>query len=653
MLSIGYSIRHMSQAAILEEIKLEQKELRFDAILTAMAGIGLVFGVIFQIFEISLLVIYTAFLVTYLAGGLPAAKEAFTDLRKGSLNIDLLMVLAALAAAGVGEVRDGAILLFLFSLAGTLEAYAMGSTKRAVASLMSLHPDTAWKKRSDGQVEKIGTAELVIGDVVVVRPGERIPIDGKIISGTGTVDQSSITGESVPVDKIRGDFVFAGTVNQHTVLEVRVTELASHSTLARMIKLVTEAHAKRAPSERFSDWFGERYTIVVLLGSLVALAVFILLDYSQADAFYRAATLLVVASPCAIVISVPAAILSALTAAARRGVLFKGGATLEQLSAVDIVAFDKTGTLTEGKLVVQEVVPQDISRSDLLALALALEEHSEHPVAESICAYVKKEKISKALVTNVAAVPGKGVIGRIVEGDDKKVVWAGNEKLIADYLDDSEYQLVSKQLEQFESAGKTTIAIGIDNQVIGYIALADTVRLSAVRTITALRQAGVRRVVMLSGDATAVAEAIGRELGLAPEDSIGSLLPEDKVRKIEALRKEGRVAFIGDGVNDAAALATADVGVAMGAVGTDVAIEAADVALMSNDLEQLVTAQTIARKASVIIKQNFTFAIGIMVLMVIVTVFFYLPLPLGVIGHEGGTLLVVANGLRLLWQYRG
>lgn len=642
----------MSQSAILEEIKNEQKELRVDVGLTTIAGVGLVLGIIFQILDVSWFVVYGAFLATYLAGGWPAAKEAFSDLRQGSLNIDLLMVLAALAAAGVGEVRDGAILLFLFSLAGTLEAYAMGSTKRAVASLMSLHPDTAWKKDQNGKTNQVSTADLVIGDVVVVRPGERVPVDGEIISGTGTIDQSSITGESVPVDKTEGDEVFAGTVNQHTVLEVRVTELASHSTLARMITLVTEAHAKRAPSERFSDWFGERYTIVVLLGSVVALAVFVLLDYSYADAFYRAATLLVVASPCAIVISVPAAILSALTAAARRGALFKGGAVLEQLSKVDIVAFDKTGTLTEGKLAVQDVVPQTISQTELLAIAAALEEHSEHPVARSICDYASDLQVTTAAVSAVSAVPGKGVIGRLEKDGKKKAVWAGNERLLPDFLSTAEQRSVLEQLKKFESLGKTTIAVGIENQVIGYIALADTIRPSAKKTIEALRNAGVKRIVMLSGDAPAVAHAVGQSLGLPADDAWGGLLPADKVQKIETLRQTGKVAFVGDGVNDAAALATADVGVAMGAAGADVAIEAADVALMANDLGQLVTAQTIARKSSVIIKQNLAFAVGIMLLMVVVTLFFYLPLPLGVIGHEGGTLLVVANGLRLLWQYR-
>ncbi len=641
----------MARHAVLDEIIIEKKQLRTEAILTIIAGAGLVIGVLLQVFDTGLFLMYAAFMATYVAGGWPAAKEAWADLRQRKLSIDLLMVLAALAAAGVGEVRDGAILLFLFSLASPLEGYAMGSTKRAVASLMSLHPDTAWKKDGKGNVLSVAVEELNVGDMVVVRPGERIPVDGIIVSGTGAVDQSPITGESIPVDKGAGDSVYAGTVNLHAVLDLQVSKLASHSTLARMIILVTEAHAKRAPSERFSDWFGERYTIVVLVGSGIGLLGFLVAGFEWSDALYRAATLLVVASPCAIVISVPAAVLSALTAAARRGALFKGGAVLETMAGVDIVAFDKTGTLTEGRLSVVEVVPV-VSETDLLRVAAALEEYSEHPIARSICAYTKQAGIQFATVTEVEAIIGKGIVGALEDGDGSRAVWAGNKKMVSDNVPHDLKEAVLTRLEEFEKEGKTTVVVGVDDQVYGYIALADTPRQSAKTTIECLRRAGVKRIVMLSGDAESVTCAVGKELGLSESDIFGGLLPEEKVEMIAELRQSGVVAFVGDGVNDAAALATADVGIAMGAAGTDVAIEAADVALMSNDLRQLVTAQTIARQASVIIKQNLAFAVGIMLLMVAITVFWYLPLPLGVIGHEGGTLLVVLNGLRLLWQYR-
>jgi Cd2+/Zn2+-exporting ATPase len=643
----------MLQHAILDEIKQEQEELKIDVLLTALAGIGLLLGIIFQILDASSGVVVLMFLVTYLTGGIPAAKEAFADLRNGSLNIDLLMVLAALAAAGVGEVRDGAILLFLFSLAGTLEGYAMGSTKRAVASLMSLHPDTAWKKGEKGNIEKVAVEALVVSDVVIVKPGERIPIDGEVIVGEGAIDQSSITGESVPVDKSIGDTVFAGTLNQNAVLEIKVTAPAAQSTLARMITMVTEAQSKRAPSERFSDWFGERYTIVVLLGSVAGLIGFLLFGFDMSDALYRAATLLVVASPCAIVISVPAAILSALTAAARRGSLFKGGAILEMMSKVDIIAFDKTGTLTEGKLQVREVIPASGTIEEVLQYAKGLESNSEHPIARSICHYADNSNVPIIDISGVKAMVGKGIIGQIEQNATAVTIWAGNEKLMREFLSVDTQNEVSLKLKELEAQGKTTIVVGLGSSIIGYITLADTIRASSYATIEALRKVGVKRIVMLSGDAEEVVRAVGHDLGLDANDVFGGLLPEDKVHKIQELKKTGTVAFVGDGINDAAALVTADVGVAMGAAGADVAIEAADVALMSNDLNQLVTAKLISHSSATIIKQNLLFAVGIMILMIAVTLFWYLPLPLGVIGHEGGTLLVVANGLRILWQFRG
>ncbi|MFN3188537.1 MAG: heavy metal translocating P-type ATPase [Candidatus Paceibacteria bacterium] len=633
--------------AIHEEIAEERRELKINVFLTAVTFVGLAFGIVLQIADASVWYWGSAFFIAYLAGGIPASIEAFKTLLEKSLDINLLMILAALAAAGVGEARDGAILLFLFSLAGTLEGYAMGSTKRAVAALMSLRPDEATIKNSDGTTKRVGVEDLVVGDVVVVRPGERMPADGEVIEGDGAVDQSPITGESVPVDKAPGDQVFAGSVNQHAVMLVRVTTTASHSTLARMIELVTQAHAKRSPSERFSDWFGQRYTIVVLVGSVLALIGFIAFGLPYADAFYKAATLLVVASPCAIVISVPAAILSALTVSARGGALFKGGAAMEVFGRTKIVAFDKTGTLTVGAMTVTTVETFSNDPAQVLAVAYALESHSEHPLAQSICEYAESNNITPLTITGTKALPGKGIVGK----KDGQVLWAGNRRLAGEQgvvLDD----VHETALIALEESGQTTILIGRGSVLLGAIALADTLRRTAIDTLERLRTAGVERVVMLSGDTQVVANAIGEKLGLSSEDIYGGLLPEDKVRIVEELKLSGTVAFVGDGVNDAAALVTADVGIAMGAAGTDVAIEAADVALLSHDLTHVVRAHKIADHANRIIRQNLTFAIGIMLLMVVTTIFWHLPLPLGVIGHEGGTLLVVANGLRLLWQYR-
>jgi Cd2+/Zn2+-exporting ATPase len=326
---------------LMEELEEEKKSLKVNASLTAITLAGLLLGVYFQVTGADTWQIASAFTVAFLAGGIPAAQGALAELLKKKLDIDLLMVLAALAAAAVGEARDGAILLFLFSLAGTLEEYAMGNTKRAVVALMKLRPDEANLEDASGQVSRVAVEALTVGQIVVVKPGEKIPVDGVVLTGTSAVDQSSMTGESVPVDKAAGDGVFAGTVNGHGVLRVEVEKTASHSTLAQMITLVTEAQAKRSPSERFSDWFGERYTVVVLVGSFVALLGFLVFGDSSAEAFYKAATLLVVASPCAIVISVPAAILSALAASARRGMLFKGGAALETFAAIGSCPWSK------------------------------------------------------------------------------------------------------------------------------------------------------------------------------------------------------------------------------------------------------------------------------------------------------------------------
>lgn len=629
---------------LMEELEEEKKSLKINAALTAITLVGLLFGVYFQVTGGSTLAITISFVVAFLAGGIPAGKGAVEELLKGKLDIDLLMVMAALAAAAVGEARDGAILLFLFSLAGTLEEYAMGNTKRAVVALMKLRPDEANLEATDGTVTRVSVEALEIGSVVVVKPGEKIPADGSVLSGVSAVDQSSMTGESVPVDKEVGEPVFAGTVNGHGVLKVKVEKTASHSTLAQMIKLVTEAQAKRSPSERFSDWFGERYTIVVLVGTAVALLGFILFGIPYAEAFYKAATLLVVASPCAIVISVPAAILSALAASAKRGMLFKGGAALETFAGIDIVAFDKTGTLTEGKMQVKQVVPLGVSEHQLVQLAASLEAHSEHPLAKSVLNLASEMGITPGTITNASAVPGKGIMADI----DGHQYFAGNRRMLSHVglVIDAKTE---EAIAMLEAAGQTTIIIG-NTTVLGVIGIADTVRASAKATIEMLRKSGVKRIVMLTGDHRAVAEEIGKEIGITGEDIYADLMPTDKVTIVEKLREEGTVSFVGDGVNDAAALATSHVGVAMGTVGSDVALEAADVALLSDDLEALMRARKLSLQANRIIKQNLTFALGILILMVITTIFFTLPLPLGVIGHEGGTLLVVANGLRMLWQ---
>ncbi|MEJ2668080.1 MAG: heavy metal translocating P-type ATPase [Deinococcales bacterium] len=667
-----------SAQRLMEEMREERAALRVNIVLTALTAGGLLAGVTATFSHAPTTVTYGLFAVAYLAGGVPAGWEALKELRRRHLDIDLLMVLAALAAAAVGEVRDGAILLFLFSLAGTLEDYAMGNTKRAVVSLMKLRPDTANVLQDDGRLETVDVGTVRTGQRVVVRPGERMPVDGRVLQGSSAVDQSPITGESVPVDKAAGDDVFAGSMNGHGALEVEVTREAGHSTLARMIELVTEAQSQRAPSERFSAWFGQRYTVFVLIGSLVGLGVFLLIGLPRWEAFYKAATLLVVASPCAIVISVPAAVLSALAAAARMGVLFKGGAALEDFGATKVMAFDKTGTLTEGKMHVTDVIGVGVSDTEALALAAAVEQTSEHPLARSILLEAEEENLPIRVASDTHALPGRGVRVRLDGGR----YWAGNRKLAAEIgvAIDTE---VETAVARLESEGKTTILVGRGGrhdddpaavegeagaggagtgnvvgagnavgEVIGVIGIGDTVRASARESLEALRAAGLGRMAVLTGDHPAVARNVGAQLGL-PDDAIhAGLLPEQKVEKVRELNALGRVTFIGDGVNDAAALATASVGVAMGTAGSDVALEAADVALLSDDLRKLPQAYALARRANRIILQNLVFALGIMLFMVFVTIFFFLPLPLGVLGHEGGTILVVGNGLRLLGARR-
>ena len=575
--------------------------------------------------------------LVYAAGGLPAAMTALRSLWQDRvLDIDLLMVVAALAAAVVDAPMEGAVLLTLFSLSNTLEHRAMGRARRAVEALMALRPDTALRRVAD-RVEEVASGTLVPGDVVVLRPGARVPVDGVIVAGEGSIDESTITGESMPVHKGAGAQVFEATVNLNGVLDMKVTRGTGESTVARMIRLVTEAQAARAPSERFSEWFGQRYTVAVLAGSCLALAVFLFLGWSFDDALYRAATLLVAASPCAIVISVPAAILSALSAAARGGVLFKGGAALETLGAVRAFAFDKTGTLTTGRAEVVDVVALQGTEDAFLTRLAGLEAHSEHPIAEAI----RREAAARGLVLaeadGVSAHPSEGVVG----GDG---LWAGNPRMAARMGAD----LGIPALDRVTGAAQTVVYMGRGAQVLGAVSVADQPRASSAAGLVALRAGGVAEIAMMTGDRRAVAERIGAELGLLPSEIHADLLAGDKVKLVSDLASRGKVAYVGDGVNDAAALARADVGIAMGAAGSEVALQAAEVALLSDDMTRLAEAHRLARRTGRIIRQNLIFAMGAMVVLVIGALFFELPLPIAVIGHEGGTVLVVLNGLRLL-----
>ena len=581
--------------------------------------------------------------LVFIAGGLPAGWRAMAELvRERTIDIDLLMIIAALAAAAVGAPAEGAVLLFLFSLSTTLETLAMGRARREIEALMALRPATALRKTAAGEIEEIDISLLALGDVLVVRPGAQIPVDGVIINGDGHLDESTVTGESMPVHKGSGAKVFEATVNHTAVLEMRVTATASDSTVARMIRLVTEAHAARAPSERFSAWFGQRYTIAVLAGSAVILGALLWLGREWEDALYRAAVVLVAASPCAIVISVPAAILSALSAAARGGVLFKGGAALEAFGSVTQFAFDKTGTLTTGRAEVMAVVSPGLSESDFLGLLAGLEAHSEHSIAAAIRRVAEKRGLAPASVSDVVAHPSEGITGVDAMG----AVWAGNRRMAARMG----AKLTDPAFRGLVHEAQTVIWLGRGPHLLGAIAVADGLRPTSPTALEALRKGGIMRIALMTGDRRPVAERIGAELGLSASDIHADLLPQDKVRLVEQMSNDGKLAFVGDGVNDAAALARADVGIAMGAAGSEVALQAADVALLSEDMARLAAAHKLAKRTGRVIRQNLTFAIVAMVVLVLGALLFDLPLPLAVVGHEGGTVIVVLNGLRLLFD---
>lgn len=608
--------------------------------LTLATVAGLLLGLTAFVPGMPPLVAQAGLILAFAAGGLPAGASAARALWQDHvLDIDLLMVIAAVAAAAVGAALEGAVLLALFSISGTLEHRALGRARRAVEALMGLRPQTALRD-GPGGVTEVPVASLVPGDRVVLRPGARVPVDGVLAEGAGEVDESTITGESLPVAKGPGDRLHEATVNLNGVLGMTVTRTVADSTVAQMIRLVTEAQAMKAPSERFSAWFGQRYTVAVLAGSALAFAVFLWLDWPLQDALYRAATLLVAASPCAVVISVPAAILSALSAAARGGVLFKGGAALETLADVRAFAFDKTGTLTTGRAEVTEIVALDGDEAAFLALIAGVEAQSEHPIAGAIRRAIAARDLTAAPVQGVTAVPSEGITGTDATGP----LWAGNPRIAARMGASIDHP----DLAALAGGAQTVVYLGRGDRLLGALAVADQPRATSRAGLVALRKAGVADIVMMTGDRRPVALRMADDLGIAPQHVHADMLPQDKVALVGTMAARGKVAFVGDGVNDAAALARADVGIAMGAAGSDVALQAADVALLSEDMARLAAAHRLARRTARIIRQNLIFAIGAMLVLVTASLFFALPLPLAVIGHEGGTVLVVLNGLRLL-----
>ncbi|MBD2093216.1 heavy metal translocating P-type ATPase [Microcoleus sp. FACHB-1515] len=586
----------------------------------------------------------------YVIGGFDSAREGLTTLiRDKELDVDLLMIVAALGAAGLGLWRreyflivDGAVLILIFAISGALEGYAMQRTERSIRSLMSLTPDVAQVLRH-GEEESIAVHQLQLGDRVRVKPGERVPTDGIILEGHSTLNQAPITGESLPVDKTVGDEVFAGTINGQGALTLKVHKSPESSLIQRVIRLVEQAQTEAPPSQQFVEQFERGYArVIVLLGILLATLPPLLLGWSWEDTIYRSLIFLVVASPCALMAAIMPTLLSGIANGARQGILFKNGAQLEAIGQVRAIAFDKTGTLTTGKLQVvqvQAVDPQ--TETCLLQIAAALESQSEHPIGQAITQFVQQQ-VNWPIAQQVQAQVGQGITGEV---DGQRAI-AGKAAFVQSQVSNwpASLQALAQQCEQ---AGQTVIWIATNQQPLGLIAVADTIRPEAERAIALLRRLGIQEIVMLTGDNEQTAQSIAAALQL--DRVYANLLPEDKVSVILSLQQRYRtVAMVGDGINDAPALAQASVGIAMGVAGSDVAMETADIVLMADRLEKLAAAVRLGRRSRSVIRQNITFAIGFIVLLLVANFASHITLPLGVIGHEGSTVLVTLSGLRLL-----
>lgn len=587
--------------------------------------------------------------VAYVAGGYRPVKESVSAILRRELNVDTLMVAAAIGAAILGDWVEGAILLFLFSLSGTLEAFATYRTNRSIESLVQLRPRQATRISKETAVDELVDVEtLLLGDIIRVRPGERFAIDGLVIDGESWVNESTLTGESEPIHKRVGSNVFSGTMNGQGTISVEMTKAIADTTLERIVHMVHEAQAQKTPTQRLVESWQQPYVIGVFVSAfMVFMASRMVHTSSVYDAFYHAMVLLVAASPCAVVVSSPSVMLSAIALAGRHGVLFKGAIHLEMLGKVDLLAMDKTGTITEGRPTVTEVWTSpgtDLRR--FIALIAAVEKQSEHPLAIPVVEEAIRQgiAINSLELTDFHSHTGLGVFARV----DGVWVGVGRESLFETYHV-ALFEGIDENARRIRDAGQTAlIAIAVEEKMGGVIGVADRLRPEAAGTIAELKKLGIEKMVLLTGDHERVAMAISKEIGV--DEVRAGLLPDGKVTELLRLSTNGRcVAMIGDGVNDAPALATADVGIAMGGAGTDVALEVADVVLMRDDLRGLPMAIWISRMARKRVRQNMVFAFVTIAILVLST-FFELPLWIGVLGHEGSTVLVVLNGLRMHWE---
>lgn len=619
------------------------ESIRRRTTLTVVCGALLVAGAAASLTALDARVTTVFYALSIVVGGYYAVKAAYYSLLTRALDMNVLMTVAVLGAVYINEWSEAATVVFLFAVGNALESFAIDRTRASIRSLMDLAPPVALVRR-DGVESRIPVAVVRVGDLVIVRPGERIPMDGRVAGGASSVNQAPITGESASIAKQVGDEIFAGTINETGALEVIVTRTAEDNTIARIVHLVEEAQAQKAPAQRFVDRFSRYYTpSVIAIAAAVATVPPLLLNDPFDDWFYRALVMLVISCPCALVISTPVSIVSAIGNASRNGVLVKGGAYLEEMAHVGTIAFDKTGTLTTGVPEVSDVVPAPgRSERDVLAAAAAVERRSEHPLADAVTRAAEALGIvADENVEGFRAIVGRGAVAQV--GNEELVVGSVTmfEKMSVD-LD-----ALHAEADRLQRDGKTVVVVGSRAGVVGLVALSDTLREESGPAIAALRKAGIDRVLMLTGDNARTASAIAAKLGV--DGYLAELMPQDKVTAVKRLRADGvSVAMVGDGINDAPALAAASAGIAMGAGGSETALETADIALVASDLRKLPYVVTLSRRALRVVKQNVTLSLVIKVGFLLVTAIGLTSLWLAVVADTGTSLLVTANGLRLL-----
>jgi Cd2+/Zn2+-exporting ATPase len=610
--------------------------------LVVVSGVALAAGLLLEFLDFPVLLVRSIFLACILTGGIYTARRAWAATRVMSLDINVLMLVAVIGAMIIGEWSEGATVTFLFAFAQILEARSMDRARNAIRALMELTPPEAVVRRN-GHEARVRVDDVRVGEILLVRPGEKIPLDGVVVAGSSPVNQAPITGESLPVEKMAGDEVFGGTINGYGGLDVRVTHLRQDTTLARIIALVEIAQAERAPSQAFVERFARYYTpAVIAIAIVIAVVPPLAMAQPFGTWFYRALVLLVISCPCALVISTPISVVSAIAAAARKGVLIKGGVHLERSGGVRCVAFDKTGTLTRGLPHVVEVIPlNETAIDEILEIAAGLEARSEHPVGRAIFARAVESGVALPESAEFQSIPGRGAEA-VVRGQHALV---GNHRLIEERgLCNA---AIHSTLDSLAASGRTAVLVARGGRPLGIIALADRPRESARDAIAMLRRLGVERVVMLTGDNQASADALARELGV--DEVLAELLPHDKVRAVQKLREGyGTVAMIGDGVNDAPALAAADIGIAMGVAGTDVALETADIALMADELLKIPFAIRLGRATLRNIQMNVTLSLGLKAIFLVLAIAGSATLWMAVVADMGASLLVIANGMRLL-----